>query len=94
MTRIPSLSVIAAALLWASAANAECVFQTRCDAAGNCNEVEVCDGPVDLAEVASDAVQPGMNEGESLVTEAAALDGPGENCRTVEICNTPTLVCD
>lgn len=79
MTIFRVASLFFAALLWAGATSAACVSQTQCDGSGTCKEVRVCDDPVELSEIADD----------DPMAEAA-----GDNCRTVNICNTPTLVCD
>ncbi len=84
------------ALFWVSTANAACTFESQCDDAGNCTQVEICEDALDMIQASPDAMTPIPAEADPLAMTpvAAAVAATDANCREVEICGTTQRVCD
>ncbi len=94
MVRIVAPFAFSAALFWGWAANAGCMSEVQCDAAGICMQVETCDDAMDVVQASPDAMTPIPSEADPLAVTPAAATATGAGCREVDICGTMTVVCD
>lgn len=94
MDKFLAVSLLSVALLWTGPANAACVSEMRCDHAGVCTQVEVCDDAVDMVHASPGAMTPIPDETDPMIATPVAATATDSGCREVDICGTMTMVCD